>query len=801
MKSINGGKIFTLLVFIIAMAPVVVNAQVQGRVQYQDKTAAAGVSVLLIRLQDSTTAAGQQTDSKGNFSFMQVAPGAYYIKCSMIGYAPNSSSSINYKGGPVELNIVLSPVAKKLEAVVVKSNQPQLEQQTDRLVINLQKMNTTGDNALDVLKKAPGIKLDKDDNIMLRGNGGVNVLINGKLTYMGQGELSSYLKTLPASAISKIELIANPPGNYDAEGTAGIINILMKRNRAPGYAVTATANAGAGRYGKWDGGLQFHYHQGELSLYSNLNQSYSNSYNLLTLNRQIGNEVYRQENYWHPINHTTSYMAGADYAVSKKSTVGFLFKGYHSPQNALVNSHSVTLNKEGQETASVTGWSTQKTGKNIYNLNLNYTLALDSAGQKLSVDADYVKNNGRENDSYVNTYFDEAGMMTGDPVYLQNNNPVGYTIKAVKGDYSYPFLKTWQIEAGWKSSWVNNDNNARFDSLQSAGWKADSLRSNHFLYRENINSAYLTMSNSFGNHWKVKASLRAEDTYSTGHSLTLQQLVKRHYLQFFPGVFITYIPQDNHQLTASFSRRITRPNYSSLNPFIHYTDPYTALEGNPYLQPSLSSSFLLGYSYKNFQVLSLSYLIVHDAVTGVLYQNDQTKESINRYENVGVTRNITASSSGSFDVRPWWNMNAEVEAAYDRINTVVQGQPYQTHKISWSFNITESLSLPHHFRLQVSGQYYSPSVMGLAHTLSASQVDIGLNKTILNKKATVSFKIRDLYFGSRYRSVLQYNNVNTTWQNEWESRRVYVGFVYTFGNVNIKAKERKASTANEETRM
>jgi len=226
------------------------------------------------------------------------------------------------------------------------------------------------------------------------------------------------------------------------------------------------------------------------------------------------------------------------------------------------------------------------------------------------------------------------------------------------------------------------------------------------------------------------------------------------------------------------------------------------MQGNPYLQPSISQSFVFNYTHKSFQVLSLSYLKVNDAVSTVIIQNDQNKTSVSRPDNLGTTSTLSATSAGSFNVVKWWNVSAEIDASYDRVNTLVQGVPFRSSRFSWSGNTDQNFYLPKNFKVTLSSQYYSPSISGLARTLSGSQIDAGVSKTFNDKRMTLSFKVRDIFFGNRYRSIQQYNNVNTRWNNEWESRRFTLGLTYNFGSTKMKtARNRQTGSSSEENRM
>jgi outer membrane receptor protein involved in Fe transport len=794
--------ITSLLITFTGFTAVAQQGTISGKVTDNHQEPLAGATVLLLRLPDSVKIAGIAADLNGAYSFTKIAAGNYTVKAAMVSF-PAVFKTVTFSGADVPVpTLVLTEQKRALKEVIISTTIPQLQQKSNRLVVNVEKLNTTGDNALDVIKKAPGIRLDKDDRILYRNNGGVNVMIDGRLTYMSGSDLTNYLKSLPGNAISKIELIANPPGNYDAEGTAGIVNIILKRNKAPGYNGSANLNAGYGKYAKLYGGFNLNYNTGKLSLYTRANSGYFDSYNKLTLGRQIGNELYNQLNYWHPKSTSTSYTVGADYRAGERQTFGIMLKGYNDPTNADVISQSDILNSAGQQTGSVTGVNPQKSNNGTYNVNLNYAFAIDTSGQKFTMDADYVYSKTSENDEYTNRYFNGGGALIGGPFQLRSNSPVSYNIKALKADYVLPLSAQWQFETGLKASWVRTQANTQFDSLKTVGYVTDPKRSNNFAYDENINAAYATLSKTFNSHWDVKASLRAEQTNSTANSMYGTQVVKRSYLQLFPSAFVTYKVNDDNQLNGSYSRRISRPNYGSLNSAIRYTDPYTAIQGNPYLQPAISQSFVFNYTYKSFQIISLSYLRVNGPENMVIIQNDQTKESISTYANLGNTTTATATSAGSFNIVKWWTVNYELDGAYDKVNTMVGGMPFLSNRFSWSGNLDQTFLLPGNVKISLTSQYYSAGISGLARTLPGSQIDGGISKTTADKRFTVSFKAHDIFFGNRYRSILQYNNVNTSWTNEWESRKFFVGVSYKFGNTKLKAaRTRETGSSAEEGRM
>ncbi|MFD2247485.1 TonB-dependent receptor domain-containing protein [Pontibacter ruber] len=761
------------------------------------------VSVVLLQLPDSAVAASEMTDAAGAYTFAQVKPGRYTVKALMVGFTPGRSMAFEVKQQVVQVpGIALQERSNALQEVVVKGQKPLLEQEADRVVMNVEQLNTAGDNALEVLKYAPGVRLDKDDNILFRGSGSVQVLINGKMTYMSGAELQSYLKSLPASAVSKVELIANPPASFDAAGTAGIINIKLKRDETLGMNGSANLGTGYGKYEKVWGGLNLNYNTGKVSLYTRLNAGHYNSFNRLILKRNINDSLYNQVNYWHPVTNSYNVTAGADYFISKKHTVGIMAKGYASPENTLTTSNSTNYDAAGKTFGRMSMHNPKESGTDNYSLNLNYKFDIDSTGRSLTLDADYVNYSSYADEHFTNNFYTASGEATQAPLQLRSFSKGEASIRSLKVDYVQPFGKGYKAEAGFKTSRVSNESDIRFEEQQEQEWVNDGKRTNSFVYNETIHAAYLSLNGKLSEKLSMKAGLRAEQTIADGHSATTGEKINPDYLKFFPSVFVSYNANKNNQFSVSYSRRISRPSYRSINPFTFYADPYTAIQGNPFLQPSFSNSLQFNYNYKSFQLLSLSYIETNDFVSNVIKQNDETKVSISRPENLSKATYLSASSGGSLPVKDWWTATLQLEGSYNTVTSPLQGSEYNHSRFSWSASTEENFNLPKDYKLQLSAYYMSPSVQGLYKTKAGYQLDLGAQKILLGGKATLSLKLRDVFNTSRFRANLAYNNVNMYWQNQWESRRLNLTFDYKFGSSKVKtARNRKSGTSEEEGRL
>ncbi|RBQ08888.1 outer membrane beta-barrel family protein [Pedobacter miscanthi] len=778
------------------------NVKISGTVTDKSNKALDYASVALIHLPDSASVALQATNQQGLYEFSSVKPGRYLIKALMMGYDKNQSAAFEVKEAAVKVpTITLTDRSQNLKEVNIISKMPVIDQKADRVIVNVEQMNTAGDNALEVISRSPGVKLDKDDNIVLKGKKGINVMIDGKMSYMTGLELTTYLKSLPGSVLSKIELISNPPSSFDAAGTAGIINIKLKRNKIQGFNGNMNLGGGYGRYEKVYGGTNLNYNIGKVSTYLRLDAGHYNSFNRLTLNRTIGEEQYNQLNFWHPVTNSLNYSTGADYFINDKNTLGIMVKGYNAPEETKVNSNSVNYNAAGAKMGGTSMFNPQSNTEKNHALNLNYRLKTDTMGGELGIDADYVRYDNSRNETFTNNYLDANDQLIGAPIDLRNNGMGKVSIYSIKADYTLNLNKKLKMETGWKSSWVRSESDVRFDSLKTAGWITDPRRTNLFLYNENINAGYLSLDQSFKN-LQIKAGLRAEQTLGNGSSSGTNALIDRKYWKLFPTLFVSLKLDSNNLITAAYRKSINRPSYSSLNPFTFYTDPYTALQGNPWLQPSYANSFEFNYSFRNFRVLTLSYSVNNGSIWEVAYQNDLTKETITRPENLSRTTNFYMATGSPFDITKWWNNNTEVSAGFNRTQSAVQGNGYNAFSWNWSVMMDNTFTLPKNYSITTYAYYDSPSVSGLFRSLGSYQLNVGAKKTFWNKNATLALKVNDVFNTSAFRANLEYNNIKTYWKNEWESRRVNLSFSYKFGNMKIKtARKRNTGTSEEENRV
>ena len=765
-------------------------------------------TMVLLRA-DSSVAKGATTDPTGNYTFENVASGTYRVAATMVGYQRVISKSFTINDSQLTAvvpSLTMREDSRTLGEVQVVAKKPFIEQLADKTVVNVENsIVASGGTALDVLERAPGVLVDsQNDRITLKGREGTLVMIDGKPTYLSAQEVVNLLRNTPSNSVETIELISNPSAKYDAAGNAGIINIRLKRgNRVGGTNGSATVGTGYGRFPKATAGLTLNHRAGNLSLFGNYNYDYRESYGSVDARRQFGrgdslttvrNLGYRPNS---AKNHT--FKVGGDYSLGKRTTVGLMLNGLLRENDAQIDNANLVYNarNELQQTVQFVNTSTRAMRRLSANANLKHSF--DTLGRELIMDADFSRVTIQPRDNMQTRYYDATNRET-QPVLIQRNLPPStVTIRAAKVDYVHPLGKGIRLEAGGKVSYVTSDNDVRFENLTEAGYVPDPQRTNHFLYDETITAGYFNSSREQGK-WTLQAGLRAEHTRSLGNSVTLNKVVDRNYLNLFPSAFVTYKASEDHQWRASYSRRIDRPNYQDLNPFIYVMDPYTYREGNPFLRPQYTNAFQIGYAYKGETNISLSYNHTTDVITGV---NDQAGQVLRvTTVNLAALNNINLSVGMPLKPTNWWTIRPGADVFWNAYNAEYGGQRLDYRQLSANFTLNQSFVLPHGFTAELSGFYNSPTIYGQLHFSSLGQLSAGVQKSLWNKAATLRLNVSDLFYTMRPTGRIDYGNTNLIFTNRGESRVARLTFTWNFGNQKLKtARQRRSGVDDEQGRI
>ncbi|WP_423147520.1 outer membrane beta-barrel protein [Rubrolithibacter danxiaensis] len=798
--------LFTTLAVNTAMAQN--NGSVGGKVVDEQQKPLDYATLNLLNAKDSSLVKTVLSEVTGDFKFQNIKNGEYLVSATTVGY--KKAVSKPFKIEETNKNITLPAFqlqneSKTLGEVTVVAQKPFVERRADKLVVNVEGSSVSvGNTALEVLQKAPGVSVDKDDNISMNGKSSVLVMLDGKPTYMSNADLANMLRSMQSNEIQSIELITNPSAKYDAAGNGGIINIKTKRNKNMGFNGTLTAGTGYGRTTKFNGGTNLNFRKGKFNVFGNYNYGNNGNKSIFTLDRIVNNKGvitnFNQDNDWDARRYNNSYKVGVDFFVSKKTTLGVLANGYSNSVNQLSNSGTLVLDKSYIVGSSidVDGRNKQRYANNAFNFNTKTTF--DSLGRELSFDADYSKYNGEMNE--FRDYFYTISNGSKKPSkYIHNFAPSDIEVKSAKLDYTHPINKTLKLEIGWKSSWVTTDNNLKFDTLQNNNWVSDAGRSNHFIYKENINAGYLNLNKEFKTT-TVQVGLRAEHTNSNGNSITQNSIVEKDYIKFFPSVSVSQKINKDHQLGLTFSRRIDRPSYDNLNPFIYILDDYTYEQGNPYLNPQYTNSAELSYTFKGSFTAGLSYSKTKNVMTQITEQNDETNITYAQERNLNDQTVYSLNIYAPIPVQKWWNMNNNVQVFNMGFKSDLFGESLDVNQTVFQLNTDNQFTINKTTGAELSFWYMSPLRYGIFEIRNSPAVNIGIKKSFMNNKMNLKLNMNDIFNTRRNRGATTYANMNFNFMNKWESRVANLSLTYRFGNSNVKgARQRSTGLDSETNRM
>ena len=811
-------KIVLLLTSLLFTILLSTSAQRAGKINISIKTLEGqpleNVTVELLRSKDSILVKVAISDAKGLASFGNLEPGQYFAKVSIINYSSGYSEKISLSGPDEtkQISISLQPAAKELGAVTINSRKPFIQKLADRIVVNVENsIVSAGSSAMDVLERSPGVNVDQNDAISLRGKQGVIIMIDGKPTPMTGADLANYLRGLPSAAIERLDIITNPSAKYDAAGNSGIIDIRMKKDQRMGINGTFTAGYGQGIYPKANTGTTFNYRNKKVNIFGNYNYAYRVGLNHLILDRNFyTNAVYDggdlKDNYSKSPFESNTARLGMDFFPSKKTIIGFIVNGNFNHFRRNNNNRSIVVDPQKQAMSTFRSHATNNDHAENVLANINFKHSFDSTGRELTADADYgVYSSNSLTVNSTNYYRLDGGTLQ--PNYILNGDQNGeLDFKTAKIDYVHPLKNGAKWEAGLKTSFVSSDNDAKFWDVSIGTPQNDVNKTNHFLYHENINAAYLNVSKEY-KKFNFQVGLRGEQT----NIKTEQQIGNVHfdssYFQLFPSAFFNYKIKEDKTIGISVSRRIDRPGYSQLNPFLFLIDVTTYATGRPGLLPQLTWSYELSYTLKNLNfTASYSHTINNQNIAIAKFRDVFPNIPSDQNVTVQIPINLTSSDyvglgiSAPVRITNWWNMINNGNLYYEKFNgnlgatSLNKGKPVADIRTNNTFTFSKGWTAELNANLNTGGQY-GFMVLDPQWGLSA-----GVQKSILKNKGTIRFNITDIFWTNLPKAVITYDNYIEKWHAYRETRVANLSFSYRFGNNKVQAARRR-TTASEEERQ
>lgn len=780
---------------------------VKGTAKTQTNEAASFATISLHNAADSTLFKADIADENGGFKINGVAKGKYFIKISAVGFRAFASPIFEVIDTDVEFNtFVLTADTQQLKEVKVVASKPLIEVKEDRVIFNVESsISSTGTNALELMRKSPGVQVDKDENILVKGKSGVRIYIDGRPSPMSGRDLASTLKSMNSADIEAIEIITNPSAKYDAAGDLGIINIRLKKNRKMGTNGNISLGGMFGISPKYNSSVSLNHREKKVNLFGTYSYNQGGWHNQTLDNQILNNTMYNKT--WRGLWRDTSsnLKAGADYFINSKNTIGFNLNGRVSNHNGGGESETLIGRRYASMPDSAILYSQTSNPEKNKNLNLNFNYRYaDTTGHELNFDVDYGIFNSRGISYQPNRY---TFVNSDRPSFERNyvtKTPIDILIKSAKIDYEQPFKKG-KLAYGVKLSDVTSDNTFDFFTKIQNEEIRDIDRSNQFRYTERVYAAYVNYNKSLGKKWNIQAGLRAENTQSLGKLTSFKQndldKVDTTYLNLFPSGAISYKATDNHSFNINYSRRINRPSYQNLNPFEYRIDELVYSKGNPFLRPEYANNFKLTHIYKGKLTSSFGYWRTKYPVVGLRIPYDESRTYFIS-ENLDYSEGYNLDLSLNTQLTKWWELNLNLNGYYNLWRAKLDnGLIINNSTVAFNGNGQSTFKLKNNWTFELSGWYNSP-YRRIDYNSSMGMLDAGVQKKFLKDNATLKVVFSDVLNTARGGHHSEYAGIATNLRFKFEGRLLRVTFNYRFGSKEIKeARNRKAGSEDEQRRI
>ncbi|WP_266203871.1 TonB-dependent receptor domain-containing protein [Pontibacter kalidii] len=762
-------------------------------------------NVVLLTLPDSSLVTGATTDVEGVFILDRVPAGRYVLRASMVGYPTKYVSGINITADKPEAalgNITLSASATQLGEVEVVAQRQIVEFELDKRVVNVsQDLAAQSGSVAEVMQNLPSVDVDIDGNVSMRGSSNVTILIDGKRSALSELTMDQ----IPANMIESIELITNPSSKYNPEGTSGIINLVLKKEKKPGFNGSASVTAGTYdnyntslnlnyRYDKWslNGGYDFRQRTRPGTQKNNTTNFYLNDAS------QIDSTSYRlQEGERNSLDLSHNFRLGADYYLTPKHTLSASAL-YRFGEDESTNDIRYRFLDENRTLQSIrTRDAREVEDERALDLTLGYRQTFDRKGQELTADVIY---NANVDDEVA--LFDERRIGAETLTELQQTLVDDKNYEFVtKADYVHPFSENSRLEAGFRTSFERLDEDSRFFNQDNETGQLvyDFDQSNHFVFDQQVYSVYTNYSSKFKSI-TYQLGVRAEHTTTKSDLRTTDEAYRNDYFSLFPTLFITNDFNEDNKVQFSYSRRINRPRSRFLNPFVDRSDRYNLSYGNPFLDPEFVNSLELGYLLYWGQASFNATMFYRHTTDEIERFREPATIVVNGVEEPGTQTtfiNLSDNTSYGFEfganypVTNWWRLNASWSGFRTELSTTQNETELSSTQFSWNSKLNSTMTVWKDLDIQLSGFYRAPrnDIQGQMEEMFSA--DFGMKKDVLKKKGTVSLRISDL-FNTRQFNFLSYGpEFRSEIENRRQSRIVYLGFTYRLNSDDNDRRNRR----------
>ena len=784
-------------------------------IQQENKQPILGASVTIVTPTSKAPIKGRQTDNSGVAVIDAIPAGTYSLQVTYVGMINHDADNIQITSNKtLDLGTIeLIEAGKQLEEVVVQGRVADLQLGIDKKVFDVsQSLVSVGGTAQDLLGNVPTLQVDADGAVSLRGSSSVKILIDGKESAMAGSDVNKLLQSLPADAVSKVEIITNPSAKYDAEGQSGIINIVLKKNIRTGLNGNVTASAG--NYDNYNAGLTLNYRDKKFNYFGsynfrhgrNLGEGFTKTIGLINGVQDPNSLVTETENESFRKGINNSLRLGMDYYANNKTTLSL--GGNLSIRDNDRGEDLFYKSYRGQQTPVITPRTSRQFEKDLgYDLSFDFKRELKREGEELTANVTYGndKEDGtndyeQTNPSFVSKRFNETGEKG------QNWN--------FQLDYLLPLGENHKFEAGYRTTLRNSNDFQYSDTLANELWIPDYTVANEFEMKSGVHALYANYQRMLGERIGLQVGLRAEDAYlnTENKSVDPDRIATGNYsdkgnldyFRLYPSAFLTYdVNGEGDKVQLSYSRRVQRPRGWQVNPFVSLSDPLNIRQGNPNLMPedihAMEMSFAKFYDKWNF-ITTAYYRRVNDMTQPLQYDtNDpiaaiylEGKENATfmRWENVGSRDNAGLELISKVNIFNWWDATANANIYYQRVNPVESYNINKVENIAWDANLTTNVKFTSTTSLQVKGDYRAPMKTLQGRMKSMHGVDLALRQDILKGKGSLLINVRDVFDKRRFGGDTNLPTRYSDFYHRWSRRTFNLTFSYRFGLQDLTKSKR-----------
>jgi hypothetical protein len=781
---------------------------IQGKVHDAQAKEMSFANVLLWNKPDSSMVKGVVSDESGNYIFSEIPKGEYFVEVHILGYAKTHSPVFSFLG--TEKNnlptIILVQEDQNLEEVTVVATRPFFELEQGKMVVNVaNSISAAGLSVIDVLDRSPGVMVNRQSNsLSILGKNGVVILMNGHRFRMPIEAAYQMLAGLNSSDVEKIEIITVPPANYDADGDAGFINIVMKKDNAM-IGTNGILTIGQGYGSGYNGNMSFSLnHQGpKFSWFGILSATYVD---------QVAEwEAFRgNNNGFEDIGIETdtdrfstrksiNYQAGFDYKLSSKTILSGLVSGYNNrwdltAPNTTKSNYSIspdTLIR--MTTVEINKWS-----HIMGNINLQHTF---QNGQVISTNVDYLTYKNSNPSWYTIMNYNESNdLISSEEFRITKDTPIDLWVTDL--NHSMKIGKSVAVESGLRATFSKFTNTVVFEEKLGSEWLIDPKFTNDGLLNEDILAAFSTAKIEFDEKTTLNAGLRYENTKTNLTTVSGEKIVDRHYGDFFPTAFLSRKINADNLVQMSYGRRITRPTFNQMAPFVFFSDPFTFFAGNENILPTYTNTFKTDYSYKSM-IFFVQYSLDKNVIASFQPTLDEETNTVFlRTENLDHRETVAMMVAFPLKITSWWESQNNFTANYQRVNSELNGEIYEVDQKGIQVVLTNTFTLPKKYTIELMGYYISPTINGYFNWLSRGFVNLGIQKEF-EKSGTLRVSCNDIFETSqmRWRS-FEGADLEFSGRFKFEKRVFMATYTYKFGNSKIKGtRNRKVGSQEEQRRV